>query len=149
MAASMAPRASTWSPALQAAGGQESSGLRPAAHIRDVKPAAGRLRARAAGRVPQHSGAAWTRTRSEMRPDSGPRNEKSPADAELLVATGATGLEPATSGVTRDSSGSVSAAQPDVLPAQERLPFRSDQVPKDADSDGFGTAWTRGGRAGS
>ena len=35
-----------------------------------------------------------------MRPSAPPKNEESPAFARLFVATGATRLEPATSGVT-------------------------------------------------
>ena len=39
-----------------------------------------------------------------------PRNDKSPANAELLRPTGATGLEPATSGVTGRRSNQLSYA---------------------------------------
>ena len=35
-----------------------------------------------------------------MRPDDRPKNDESPAIARLVTLTGATGLEPATSGVT-------------------------------------------------
>src|SRR5688572_2466541 len=47
-----------------------------------------------------------------MRPDTCHRNEANPVDTGLLVATGATGLEPATSGVTGRRSNQLSYAPP-------------------------------------
>src|SRR5687768_5038138 len=56
--------------------------------------------------------ALWTRWRPRMRPEHLPPNKRNPAGAGLLVATGATGLEPATSGVTGRRSNQLSYAPP-------------------------------------
>ena len=56
---------------------------------------------------------AWTLLDAEaeqMPRDNAPKNDESPASARLLRATGATGLEPATSGVTGRRSNQLSYA---------------------------------------
>ena len=52
----------------------------------------------------------WTRRTSGMPRSSERFNQKSPANAELLMPTGATGLDPATSGVTGRRSNQLSYA---------------------------------------
>src|SRR4051812_33908014 len=54
--------------------------------------------------------AIWARRRKKMRPSNGPKNDESPAFAGLLRGAGATGLEPATSGVTGRRSNQLSYA---------------------------------------
>ena len=94
------------------ADGHEREDDRP--HLRPSGGRRGRLRARAAGRVRRRSATAWTLFgrggRAEMPRSDGPRNDESPAVAGLLRGTGATGLEPATSGVTGRRSNQLSYA---------------------------------------
>ena len=59
---------------------------------------------------PQRLGRYWTRRPSEMPRSDGPQNARNPACAGLVRGAGATGLEPATSGVTGRRSNQLSYA---------------------------------------
>src|SRR3954471_1418896 len=63
----------------------------------------------------------WTRRPRKMRPDERVHKQGNPAVAGSLCLTGATGLEPATSGVTGDPAGFRLDADTDEVPAQDRF----------------------------
>src|SRR3954462_15507446 len=75
-----------------------------------------------------------------------PEKQESPARARLCRPTGATGLEPATSGVTGDPTVSGRVAERGEKPAQTRFSLDSRVTANDAESGGFQPAWTRCGR---
>src|SRR4051794_29509484 len=81
-----------------------------------------------------------------MRPGEPVRKQGNPAVAGLLCLTGATGLEPATSGVTGDPTGFGWSAEVQEIPGQQRFSIGSVEEPKRAPEGDFGTAWTRCGR---
>jgi hypothetical protein len=69
------------------------------------------------------------------------------ARAGLLCLTGATGLEPATSGVTGDPTSFRLGADTNEVPAYDGFSSRCPDEPRQASDGGFSSAWTRCGHA--
>src|SRR3954466_15816333 len=65
----------------------------------------------------------------------------------VWCGAGATGLEPATSGVTGDPTGFWRVAEVHETPAQGRFPNWFDEKRNDGPEGGFRASWTRCGRA--